>query len=250
MSKLVDLEKELSESGTPQKAKASAWFFKTGKGEYGEGDKFIGVTLPEQRRISKKYLDLPLKDIERLLNSPIHEYRLTALIILVDQFKKAERPASAHDPAIGAMSRQKQKEIFDFYLSHTKGINNWDLVDCSAGYIVGGYLFDKPVTVLSKLAESENVWERRIAIISTFKFIYNRRYKETFLIAEKLLDDKHDLIHKAVGWMLREVGKRCGEEIEEEFLKKNYKKMPRTALRYAIERFSPDKKTKYLKGFI
>ncbi|OGG15383.1 DNA alkylation repair protein [Candidatus Gottesmanbacteria bacterium RIFCSPHIGHO2_02_FULL_39_11] len=236
MSRLVTLKKELNSLGSSQKAKASAWFFKTGKGEYGEGDKFIGVTLPEQRGIAKKYFDLPLKDIERLLNSPIHEHRSVALIILVNQYQKSDK--------------KKQKEIFNFYLSHTKRINNWDLVDCSAGYIVGGYLIDKQVTILSKLTESKNIWERRISILATFKFIYNGRYKETFLIAEKLLADKHDLIHKAVGWMLRETGKRCGEDIEEEFLKKHYKKMPRTSLRYAIERFSKEKKFQYLKGLV
>lgn len=237
MSSLKDLIKELNLLANPEKAKNLSRFFKTGKGEYGEGDQFIGITVPFLHKIANKYTDLSLSDIEKLIQSPIHEYRLTSLMILVNQFKKVDNPLQA-------------KRIFDFYLSHTDRINNWDLVDLSAGYIVGGYLIDKPISILIKLAKSKNIWERRIAIIATFKFIYEKRYKETFTIAKLLLNDTHDLIHKAVGWMLREVGKRCGEKIEEEFLIKHYKKMPRTMLRYAIERFSKEKRQTYLKGLL
>lgn len=218
---------DLQEFASPAKAKSSAWFFKTGKGQYGEGDQFIGVTVPLQRMVAKKYKDLPLKDIDQLLNSPIHEHRLTALFILVGQYKKL--------PA----------RVYDFYLKHTTKINNWDLVDSSASYIVGEWLMDKDRTILYKLARSKNLWERRIAIIATGAFIKNKEFKDTFAIAELLLHDDHDLIHKAVGWMLREVGKR-DQKAEEAFLKKYYKTMPRTMLRYAIEKFSEDKRHEYL----
>jgi len=218
----------------PARAKSSEWFFKAGPGEYGEGDEFLGIPVPAQRKIAKQFAELPLEDIRELLFNSKHEARLTALFILVLQFKKA--------------SPIEQKDLYNFYLRHTNRINNWDLVDSSAHHIVGGYLVDKDRKVLRELAQSQSLWERRIAIIATAKFISLGQSKDTFDIATILLHDKHDLIHKAVGWMLREVGKNCGEDTEEEFLKQHYKVMPRTMLRYAIERFDEPLRQRYLRG--
>ncbi len=215
-----------------EKAKILAGFFKTGKGEYGEGDEFLGITVPESRKIAKKYTALPLSEIFLLLQNKIHECRLVALLILIEKFKSS-----------GSL---QQKEIVDFYLRNTKYINNWDLVDLSADKIIGAYLFDKDKTLIHQLTKSNNLWERRIAIISTFYFIKKNKFNETIQITELLLNDKHDLIHKAVGWMLREVGKR-NKTVEEEFLKKHYKTMPRTMLRYAIEKFPEEERKEYLK---
>ena len=217
----------------PKQAKLLQRFFKTGKGEYGEGDIFLGIKVPEQRKIAKKYPDLSLKEIQELLLSKIHENRLTSLFVLIEQYKKSDEKG--------------KKEIFGFYLKNTKNINNWDLVDLSAPKIVGDYLLDKNRSILYKLAKSKSLWERRISILSTAAFIWNNEYKDTLKISGILLNDKHDLIHKGVGWMLREVGKRVSQEKEEEFLRKHYKKMPRTMLRYAIERFSEKKRKFYMK---
>lgn len=238
MTKVEDLKLALKKVAAPEKAKASDWFFKTGPGQYGEGDQFIGVTVPEQRKIAQQFHNLSLKDTEQLLQSPIHEERLVALFILVAQFKSANRRS---DP-------KTKKEIFEFYLENTASINNWDLVDSSASYIVGTYLLDKPRSVLYKLAKSANLWERRIAIISSMEFINNGESADTFKIAEILLDDKEDLMHKAVGWALREVGKRVSKKELLEFLEKHYQSLPRTTLRYAIERFAPEKRKDYLQG--
>lgn len=229
------LKNELTIMANPAKAKILAGFFKTGKGEYGEGDTFLGITVPQSREVAIKYKHLPLPDVKRLLQSKIHEERLIALMILAHNYTKG-------------YVREK-KEIFDFYLANTKYINNWDLVDLSADKIVGAYLLDKPRVILYKLAKSQNIWDRRIAIIATYRFIKDRKeYKDTFAIAQILLPDKHDLIHKAVGWMLREVGKHIGQEIEESFLRKHYRQMPRTMLRYAIEHFPLSQRIKYLQG--
>jgi len=227
----------LQKLANPKKAQGLVRFFKTGKGEYGEGDVFIGLTVPQIRAIAKKYRDLPLKDVEELLHNRIHEYRLTALLILTYQFIKAEET--------------KKKLIYDFYLSHTKYINNWDLVDLSSHEIIGGWLVTHPGnrTILVKLAKSKNLWEKRIAMISTFEFLRNNEWKDTLAIAEILLHDSHDLIHKAVGWGLRELGKR-NPAAEETFLKQYYKTMPRTMLRYAIEKFPKNKYEQYLAGII
>jgi 3-methyladenine DNA glycosylase AlkD len=233
---LVSLKKELKKSGTSQKAKASAWFFKTGAGEYGEGDVFIGVTLPEQRTIASRYKESALPAIEELLHSKEHEFRMTALLILLDQWRKA-------DPAL-------RKKIHALYLRNTQWVNNWDLVDVSASTLVGEYLEDKNKTLLEKLAVSKSLWERRIAMIATYAYIKKGESKYAFAVADILLFDEHDLIQKAVGWMLREAGKRCGQKTLEVFLKKRYKKMPRTMLRYAIERFRPDVRKRYLQGHI
>jgi 3-methyladenine DNA glycosylase AlkD len=228
------LKKELKSLGDEKQAKILQRFFKTGKGEYGEGDIFLGIKVPVQRKVSKKYKEMPLNEIQQLLKSKIHEHRMVALFILMLQYEKTD----------------DKKKIFDLYLRNTKNINNWDLIDLSAPTIVGGYLIDKKRDVLLKLAKSKSLWEKRISILATFEFIANGEYKDTLKIAKILLNDEHDLIHKGVGWMLREVGKRVSQEKEEEFLKKYYKKMPRTMLRYAIERFDEVKRKRYLNNEI
>lgn len=229
---LVELTKELMGFKDPERAKASMWFFKTGSGQYGEGDVFLGMSVPQQRKVAKKYADLTLVDIQTLLLNKIHEFRLVALFILVDKYRKA--------------SEKEKKEIVDFYLKNAKRVNNWDLVDSSAGYILGDYFFEKDKSTLYTLARAKNLWERRIAIIATQGFIRKNKYDDTLKIAEMLLTDKHDLIHKAVGWMLREVGNRDLKRLYV-FLDKHYKVMPRTMLRYAIEKFEKEKKEFYMK---
>ncbi len=229
MNRLEQFRKEIEKLSNPVKAKLLQRFFKTGKGEYGEGDIFLGITVPEQRKIAKKYKDLKLNDIQDLLNSNFHEHRLVALIILVEKYEKGDN----------------KKQIVDFYLKNTHNINNWDLVDLTSHKILGKYLLDKDRSILFKLAKSKNLWEKRISIISTFAFIRNKDFSYSLKIAELLLKDKHDLIHKAVGWMLREIGKK-DQDAEEAFLKKYYKLMPRTMLRYAIEKFKPEKRKRYL----
>ncbi len=225
------LEKDLLSLKNEEKAKIYSGFFKTGKGQYGEGDRFLGITVPQQRTIAKKYLSLKFKDLEYFLKNPVHEYRFTSLVILTEQFKKA--------------NEKEKKKIFNFYIKQRKYINNWDLIDCTTPNIVGAYLFDKDKTLLYQFAKSSSMWERRIAILATLYFIKKNHYRETLEIAEILLNDKQDLIHKAAGWMLRELGKR-NQILEEEFLQENYKTMPRTMLRYAIERFPKEKKAFYM----
>jgi len=229
---LNKLIKDLTKLKNPEKAKILQRFFKTGKGEYGEGDIFLGIVVPIQRKLVKKYHDLSLDDLQKLLDSKIHEHRLIALLILVEQYKRAD-------------DKQK-KTVVNFYLENTKNINNWDLVDLSCRDIIGAYYFDKDRTVLYKLARSKNIWERRIAVLSTFYFIRKNQFEDIMKISEMLLKDKHDLIHKAVGWMLREVGKRDRPQLDK-FLNKYYKIMPRTMLRYAIEKFDKSKREYYLK---
>ncbi len=229
---LNQLKKDLKKLANPEKAKILQRFFKTGKGEYGEGDVFLGITVPEQRKIAKKYSELPLKETQKLLSGKIHEHRLTALLILVIKYKKSDDT--------------DKKRISHFYIKNFKHINNWDLVDLSSEKILGDYLLEKDKSLLYKLAKSKNLWERRIAVITTFAFIRNNRFNDTLKISGLLLNDRHDLIHKAVGWMLREIGKR-DQEVEEKFLQKHYRKMPRTMLRYAIEKFDEKKRQFYLK---
>lgn len=236
MSKeLNELRKNIRTLASPEISRTMQWFFKTGKGEYGEGDVFVGLKVPIQRKLARGFKDLALADLKILLKSPVHEERLISLFILVDKYEK------------GA---DKEKEaIFTFYLKNRRGINNWDLVDLSAPKIIGNYLLKKDKNLLFKFALSKNLWERRIAVLSTYEFIRNNNFVVTLQISEILLHDKHDLIHKAVGWMLREIGKR-DLQVEENFLKINYKKMPRTMLRYAIEKFPETKRKKYLQGKI
>jgi 3-methyladenine DNA glycosylase AlkD len=232
---LNELRKELKKEANKEQAVNLQRFFKTGIGEYGEGDKFYGIKVPVQRRIAKSHNDLSLDDLKELLNSSVHEERLVSLFILVDQYTRGD---------------DKIKEtIFSFYLENSKNINNWDLVDLSAPKIIGAHLLNRKKDILFKLAASSNLWERRIAILSTLYFIKNLHFETTFQISESLLRDKHDLIHKGVGWMLREVGNKNLTE-EENFLKKHYKQMPRTMLRYSIEKFPEKRRKDYLQGNI
>ncbi len=229
------IKKELWRMADPKRAAISQRYFKTGKGEYAEGDIFLGVAVPIQRALVKKYCkDFSTRGAAVLLKSAYHEERMSALLILVAKFQKADE--------------KEKREIFDLYLANTKFINNWDLVDISADKIVGAYLGGKDKKILFKLSKSKNLWERRIAMLSTFCFIKNGDCRIALEVAKMLLGDKEDLIHKAVGWMLREIGKNCGQTIEEEFLKKHCKTMPRTMLRYAIEHFDESKRGYYLTG--
>jgi 3-methyladenine DNA glycosylase AlkD len=231
------LKKELQELADEKQAALLQRFFKTGKGQYGEGDIFLGIKVPVQRGVAKKYENLSLPKIQELLKSKIHEHRLTGLIILTNKYKKAKEEDKAN--------------IFNFYLKNTKHINNWDLVDVTAPRIVGEFLYrnKKHRKILYELSRSENLWEKRIGIISTAYFITKEEFQDTLAISEILLNDSHDLIHKAVGWMLREVGKK-DEAVLEDFLKQHYKDMPRTMLRYSIEKFEEDKRKAYLRGEI
>lgn len=233
-SMLKQLLSELKHASDPERAKNLEWFFKTGKGEYGEGDQFLGITVPKLREISKKYQSLNLNDLQKLLESKIHEHRLSALMIL--RFKYENK----------SVDEKSKKEVVHFYLLNTKKINNWDLVDLSCHYILGNWLLTKDREILYKLAKSDNLWEKRISIISTFAFIRNDQFTDTLRISEILINDKHDLIHKAVGWALREIGKK-DKKVEISFLNKYYKTMPRTMLRYAIEKFSEKERKFYLK---
>lgn len=215
----------------PARAKASQWFFKTGPGQYGEGDRFLGLTLPELRQLAKEYEALSSRAIVALLKSPWHEERLLALLILVRQY-------ATGDPAA-------RDRIYRCYMANRARINNWDLVDCSATRIVGAHLQARGRRVLRALARSASLWDRRIAVLATFQFIAAREYDDSLAIARMLLGDREDLIHKAVGWMLREIGKR-DRPVLERFLQAHAAHMPRTALRYAIERFPDDRRRRYL----
>ena len=218
---------------TEERRKVNEWFFKTGKGEYGYGDIFLGVTVPEIRKIAKKFSqEISLQELTELIRNPTHEVRLCALIILVNKYKKEDK-----------------NKIYKYYLNHLNAINNWDLVDTSAPHIVGDYLYNNPEKsiILLEFSQSENLWIRRISIVSTFAFIKNNEFKKTLEIAKLLLNDDLDLIHKAVGWMLREVYKRDVDLIKR-FLRQNYAQIPRTTLRYAIERMDKEERLLYLKG--
>ena len=235
-SALESIRLAIKEAGDPVKAAGVAKYFKSGKGEYGEGDKFYGITVPVQRKIAKQYyLDITLTEVAKLLQGKFHEERFVALEILVMKF----------DRAVALQDVKMQKQIYDLYLASTKFINNWDLVDTSAEYIVGAYLQNKSRAILKKLAKSTLLWERRIAMIACFYFIRNKDFADAVAIAEILLKDEHDLIHKAVGWMLREIGNR-DLKAELTFLDKHTTRMPRTMLRYAIERFPEKLRLKYL----
>ncbi len=230
-----ELENRLEQSANPSKAKLLQRFFKTGKGEYGEGDIFYGITVPVQRKIASEFKELPVNELQELLDSKIHEKRMIGLLILIEQFKRADE--------------KSKKKIFEFYLQNANknNINNWDLVDLSCHKIVGNYILNKNREILYQLANSSNLWEKRIAIISTFSFIRINEFNDSLKIAEILLSDEHDLIHKAVGWMLREIGKK-NINVLEDFLQKHHKDMPRTMLRYAIEKFDEGKRKRWLNG--
>ena len=233
MTTAQNVIQSLRNIASPEIAEHSFRFFKAGPDEYAEGDKFLGIRVPEQRKIARKNRQLPLSEIHKLLQSEYHEIRLTGLFILVYQYEKA-------DPS-------RQKEIFQFYMENLDRVNNWDLVDSSAKYIAGHFLFDKDRSVLYKLADSENLWERRVSVLTTFYFIDQGDFSTTLDICEKLLNDDEDLIHKATGWMLREIGKK-EKQVLTQFLDKHSKNMPRTMLRYAIEKLPENERQGYLKG--
>jgi len=232
---LAAIRAELHKLGNPARGVHSQRFFKTGPGEYGEGDKFLGLTVPEMRGIVRRYRELDDAALLEMLSSSWHEERLVALLLMVDAYERGDDPRRAH--------------IHRAYLANTARINNWDLVDASAGNIVGQHLEAEDIALLERLARSESLWERRIAIVSTFHFIKRNEFRPTLKIATMLLGDSEDLIHKATGWMLREVGKR-DRIVLDRFLKKHYKRMPRTMLRYAIERHPERVRKHYLAGTI
>ena len=217
----------------PDGAKRALRFFKTGRGQYGEGDRFLGLGAAKMRAAARLFRTMPLPDIETVLHSEWHEERIVALLILVLQYPKADA--------------KTKKSLYDFYLGNTRWINNWDLVDCSAPHVVGAHLFERSRKPLEKLARSKSLWERRIAMIATQHFIRRDDFTDTLRIAKRLLDDEEDLIHKAAGWMLREVGDR-DRALLEAFLREHYASMPRTMLRYAIEKFPEKQRKAYLAG--
>jgi 3-methyladenine DNA glycosylase AlkD len=228
----AQLRRVLESAGDPAKAAFHLRFFKTGPGEYGEGDRFRGIKVPVLRKLCREYQSLPTADVVSLLKSRYHEDRGLALIILVRQFERGDD--------------NDKKRIYDLYLANTKYINNWDLVDCSAPNIVGAYLRDHSRAPIHRLAKSASLWERRIATLATFHFIRRGEFDDALRVAKTLLNDEEDLIHKAVGWMLREIGSR-DMPVEEKFLRLHCKTMPRTMLRYAIEKFPEPKRRRYLK---
>lgn len=229
----IEIQEALEFLSTPEKREFLPYFFKTGKGQYGEGDKFLGVVVPDTRKVAKANLKLPFTELKKLLKSPYHECRLCALLILVERFKKA--------------NENEREELYDFYLSQTKYVNNWDLVDLSSRYIVGEYLLVKEDrSILYDLAESNWMWDQRIAITSTYTFIKNSQFDDIIFLSEKLMNHKHDLMHKAIGWMLREMGKMDVRPLCD-FLDKYHKVMPRTMLRYAIEKLDKEERSHYMK---
>ncbi|WP_020404033.1 DNA alkylation repair protein [Gracilimonas tropica] len=229
------LIRELQKYADPEKAKHSARFFRAGPGEYGEGDKFLGIKVPPQRKVAKKFQDMELDEVAKLLHNKYHEVRLTAAYLLVYKVEKRDQ--------------QTLEAVVKCYLKNLEGINNWDLVDSSCHKILGPYFEDKERNLLYDFARSEDLWKKRIAMISCYHFIRNNDFEDALNIAEILVNDDHDLIHKAVGWMLREIG-NWDLEAEESFLKKHYQTMPRTMLRYAIEKFDEPLRLKYLHGEI
>ncbi|HLF53692.1 MAG TPA: DNA alkylation repair protein [Candidatus Nanoarchaeia archaeon] len=233
---MLPIQIALRKLSKPEKIPTYQNFFKTGKGEYAEGDIFIGVTVPDTRKVAQSFISTPLDELVPLLNSKIHEDRMCGLMIIAYKYQKLS-------------NSEEQKKLVDFYLKHRYAANNWDLIDCIVDRILGPWLLDKDKTILYDFAKSSSLWERRMAIISTFHFIKNNKFEDTIKISEILLSDKHDLIHKAVGWMLREMGKRDIKKLES-FLKKHSRNMPRTMLRYAIERFPEERRQGYLKGEI
>ena len=228
----AQLRRKLQTAGDPTKAAFHLRFFKTGPGEYGEGDRFRGITVPVLRKLCREYQSMPTAELVALLNSDFHEDRLLALIILVRQFERGDDG--------------ERRRIYDLYLANTSYINNWDMVDCSAPNIVGAYLRERSRAPIHRMAKSANLWERRIAALATFHFIRRGDFDDGLRVAKTLLNDEEDLIHKAVGWMLREIGSR-NMAVEEKFLRLHYKTMPRTMLRYAIEKFPEPKRRRYLK---
>ncbi len=234
MNTVEDIHADVRRLADPGKAKILQRFFKTGPGQYGEGDVFAGITVPVIRKLLRKYRDIPLGETVKLLQSPVHEERLLSLFILVEKCRRGDDAT--------------RKRIYGLYRKNTRFINNWDLVDLSAEHIVGATLDGTDRAPLYRLARSKSLWERRIAILATFYDIKRGIPDHTLALADILLSDRHDLIHKAVGWMLREVGKRCSPDTLREFLRPRYRSMPRTMLRYAIERFPASERRAYLAG--
>ncbi|AVT37814.1 DNA alkylation repair protein [Plantactinospora sp. BB1] len=236
MASTADVRHDLARLADPRRAEGVSRFLQMVPGGYGEGDRAIGVSVPDQRRVAGRYWrDLSLAETAELLASGVHEERLTSLFVLVRKFAKGDE--------------EERGRIFDIVLANTGRINNWDLVDSSAPYIVGPWLIDKDRSVLDRLAGSSLVWDRRIAVMATFAFIRAGDFHWTFRLGERLLHDPHDLVHKAVGWMLREVGNR-DRAAAEEFLARHYRVMPRVMLRYAIEKFEPQRRREYLSGLV
>lgn len=230
---LKNWQEELQKVARPEKVKIFQSFFKTGKGEYGEGDKFIGVSVPDNRKIAQKFFQAPFDDISSMLHNEIHEYRLSALLALVHRYKKEK-------------NEKAKQEIINFYLNNCEWCNNWDLVDLSAPYLLGTHMLTNPPTaLLENLSSDSNLWCQRIAIVSTLMLIRHRRFDETLSLCKKYLSHPHPLIHKATGWMLREIGKK-DEHILTDFLNKHSSEMPRTALRYSLERLSSEKHQYYM----
>lgn len=230
-----DAKDALRAFASPDRATVSQGYFKTGRAGYAEDDKFIGASVPQLRSLVRTFERMPIAELKKLLPSDVHEDRLFALLVMVRQYARGDDGM--------------RQRLYDFYLKSTKHINNWDLVDASAEHIVGAHLYERDHSVLEKLARSKTLWERRISIIATYHFIKKKSFETTLHIAEMLLGDREDLVHKAVGWMLREVGNR-DRAVEEKFLRKHYKTMPRTMLRYAIEKFPEDLRQRYLEGEI
>lgn len=230
---------DLNKLSSTKRKKANEWFFKTGPGQYGEGDKFIGVRVPDIRKTAKQYLDLDFKEIKKLLKSPIHEIRLAGILILVEK----------NNIAIKQKDLKLRKNILEFYIVNRKSVNNWDLVDLSVHRIIGQAILDnlQDKKILYKLAKSKSMWDRRMSIVATSIFISNNKLDDCFKLSKILLGDQEDLMHKAVGWMLREAWKKDSNRTEI-FLKSNYNKIPRTALRYSIERMEESKRKKFLQG--
>ena len=233
MTGIESIRARVRELADPEHARVLQGYFKTGPGEYAEGDVFAGIRIPVLRKLAREHADLPLEEAAELLRSPVHEERLLALLILVRAFQRG--------------TAERRREIHDLYLAHTRFVDNWDLVDSSAEHLVGAQLWEGDRSPLERLARSDSLWERRIAIIATFHFIRRGDFCDTLRVAEVLLGDRHDLIHKAVGWMLREVGKR-DQPAEEAFLRAHHRTMPRTMLRYAIEKFPEPLRQAYLRG--
>lgn len=272
---IVDsIREELQAKSDPSRAAILQKYFKTGRGEYAEGDLFLGLRVPEVRKIASKYRNLELNAVCELLTSPIHEERFLALVIMVKQFSQVggtKRTGTSggtgtaggagtagsvgtSDGAVGKQGMEtsgaaRKRQYYETYMAHLEFINHWDLVDTSAMHIPGAYLFDRARDPLYELAGSDHLWSRRVAIISTYYFIKRDDFEDTLALAEILLRDPHDLMHKAVGWMLREVGKR-DRAVEEEFLARTYREMPRTMLRYAIEKFPEGLRQAYLRGLV
>lgn len=237
MTSIDGVKQDLNRLADKEKAEFLPRFFKTLPGGYGEGDRFIGVTVPHQRKVARQYFKtIELDEVEKLLEDPIHEYRLTALFILVYKYEKTK-------------SEAERETIVNFYLRNIPNINNWDLVDSSADKILGPYLLNKDKNLLYEMANSNELWKQRIAVIATYHFIRNQHFEDTLRIAKLLLTERHDLIQKAVGWMLREIGNR-DFKTEYNFLRENYKEMPRTMLRYASEKFEEELRQKFLKGLL